>query len=338
MQKEKKKEQNMSKTMLAMRAKGTGGPEIIEEVTLPRPSPSSDEVLIEVHAAGVSRPDVLQRRGHHPPPPGAPETLGLEVAGTIIAKGNRVTSWHIGDDVLALLPGGGYATHALAHQTCLIRKPKEWSFVEAAAWPENAFTVWHNVIERGQLKQNETLLVTSGTSGIGATAINIFSALGHDVYATTSREEKRELCIQNGAKEAWLYPSETFLEDVKAHVSGLDVILDMLGGPFTEKALQILNPDGRLSQIAYLTGANATIHWPTVMQKRLTLTGSTLRHRSHDVKAKIAKGLETHVMPLSNKGLRPVIDKTFPLKQAAEAHRALESNTHNGKIVLIVKG
>lgn len=295
-----------------------------------------NEVLIKVQAAGINRPDVAQRKGHYPPPPGAsPDIPGLEVSGTIVGCGEGVSRWRAGDEVCALLAGGGYAQYAVAHQDlCLVKSPA-LSFAEAASLPETVFTVWHNVFEKGGLKSGENFLVHGGTSGIGITAIQLAIAFGAQAFATCGSEEKVKACLDLGATACVNYKTDDF-EDVLVQY-GIDVILDMIGGSYFEKNIRLLREDGRLVFINAMKGATPSFNVMDIMRKRLTITGSTLRNRNIEFKAALAKAVEQHVWPLLHTGkFKPMVFKTFSLAEAAEAHRLLESSTHIGKIVLQV--
>lgn len=300
-----------------------------------RPEPGRGEILIRVAAAGVNRPDLMQRAGLYPPPPGAPDTLGLEVAGVIEAVGPGVTRWHEGQEVTALLPGGGYATYAIAHEGSALPIPKGLTPIEAAALPETVFTVWANVFEAGALKRGETLLVHGGASGIGTTAIQMAKAAGARVITTAGDPAKVKLCEKLGADVAINYRTDDF-ETVVRYSGGADVILDMVGGPYVQKNLNVLNDHGRCVMIAFLQGPHADLNLMRLMLKRLTLTGSTLRSRSNEEKARIAREVERVVWPWIEAGkLKPVIDSTFPLEQADQAHARLQSGQHAGKVVLL---
>jgi putative PIG3 family NAD(P)H quinone oxidoreductase len=303
----------------------------------PLPQPAPGEVLIQVAAAGVNRPDVLQRKGLYPPPPGASDLLGLEAAGTIIALGEGVSRWAVGDRVCALLNGGGYATHVTAHQDHCLTIPNGFSMIQAAALPETFFTVWHNVFERGALKTGETLLVHGGSSGIGTTAIQLAKARGATVYTTAGSAEKCAACEALGATRAINYRDEDFVEVLRSAKVGIDVILDMVGGDYLPRATKVLRPDGRHVSIAFLQGSKVEMDFMAVMLKRLTFTGSTLRSQTVAFKAAVAEALRQEVWPLLDAGtLAPVIHSTFPLAQAADAHRLMESSTHIGKVMLTV--
>ncbi len=316
-----------------------GGPEVLVPGERPTPAPAAGEVLIKVAAAGVNRPDVMQRMGHYPPPPGITDIPGLEVAGTIDAIGDGVAGWRVGDRVCALVAGGGYAEYCVAPAPQCLPVPKDMDFVHAAAIPETYFTVWTNVFERGRLKPGESLLVHGGTSGIGTTAIQLAHALGSRVFATAGTPAKCAACQSLGADRGVNYKTEDFVEVVKALTGGkgVDVVLDMVGGGYFPRNMDALAMDGRLVSIAVLDGLKTTINILTMMQKRLTLTGSTLRVRPIEEKAVIAAALRQHVWPLLDAGKAiPVIHATFPLAAAADAHRVMESGAHIGKLVLVV--
>lgn len=313
---------------------GRGGPETLVVVEAPRPEPGPGEILIRVRAAGVNRPDLLQRMGHYPPPPGAPDTLGLEVAGEVVAAGEGVSRWREGDRVCALLGGGGYAEYAKVDARHALPIPRGLDFVQAAGLPETVFTVWTNVFERGRLKPGETLLVHGATSGIGVTAIQLAKAAGARVIATSRGAGKAAAARKLGADLSIDSTAEDFAAAVKA-AGGADVVLDMVGGDFVAKNLDCLNPEGRSVLIAFQGGAAAAVDLRLVMTKRLTLTGSTLRPRDADEKARLAQAVEREVWPWIEAGkVRPIVDATFPLEQAAEAHRRLEGGAHLGKVVL----
>ncbi len=298
------------------------------------PKPGDHEILIRVEAAGVNRPDLTQRAGLYPPPPGASQTLGLEVAGEIVEVGHGVTRWHVGDKVAALLAGGGYAEYATAHEGSALPIPAGLSMVEAAALPETVMTVWANVFEGGALKQRETLLVHGGASGIGTTAIQMARASGARVYATAGDAAKVKLCEKLGADRGINYRTEDF-EAVVRDLGGADVVLDMVGGPYMQKNLDVLKDQGRLVMIAFLQGPTAQLNLMRMMLKRLTITGSTLRSRSNEEKARIAAQVERNVWPWIEAGrVKPVIDSTFPLAEAEQAHARLQTGAHAGKIVL----
>lgn len=286
--------------MTAIKIREFGGPDVLVPTTLPVPTPGPGEVLIRIAAAGVNRPDVVQREGNYPPPPGAPDTPGLEAAGTIVAIGEGVSGWRPGDEVCALLPGGGYAEYCLTPAAQVLPLPTGFSMVEAAAIPETFFTVWSNLFERARLKSGETLLVHGGTSGIGTTAIMLAKALGVTVFTTAGSDEKCAACRDLGADLAINYRSEDFVTAVQAATEGkgVDVILDMVGGDYTERNLKSLAVEGRLVQIAFLQGSKMTLNLMPVMLKRLTITGSTLRNREIAFKGHVAEALRQHVWPL----------------------------------------
>jgi len=326
--------------MTAVEIAQPGGPDVLRPVTRPTPALGSRYVLIAVAAAGVNRPDLMQRQGRYAPPPGASDIPGLEVAGRVVARGKDVEEWQEGDAVCALVAGGGYAEYCAAPAPQCLPVPKGLDFVQAAALPETVFTVWTNVFERGRLSAGETLLVHGGASGIGTTAIQMARARGVRVFATAGTREKCAACEKLGAERAIDYAREDFVAVVAEMTAGrgVDVILDMVGGDYLPRNLASLATDGRLVQIAFLKGPRAEIDLMTVMHRRLTLTGSTLRPRSIEEKGQIARAVRENVWPLIEKGdVRPVLHATFPLAAAAEAHRALEAGTHVGKIVLIVR-
>ncbi len=316
-----------------------GPPEGMRLVERATPVPGDGEVLIEVAAAGVNRPDVVQRYGKYPPPPGASDVPGLEVAGRVIAAGAGVTRWRAGDLVCALVAGGGYATHCVAPEGQCLPIPPGLSLVDAAALPETTFTVWTNLFERGRLVSGETVLIHGGTSGIGTTAIQMAAARGATVFATAGSDEKVAACRALGAHEAWNYRTTDWAEAATAATSGrgVDVVLDIVGGDYTARNLAALAVEGRLVQIAFLKTPAASIDLSIVMRKRLWITGSTLRPRSVAEKTAIARSVEAEVWPIVEAGrLRPVIHAVFPLADAAGAHRLMESSQHIGKIVLTV--
>ena len=315
-----------------------GGPEVLQVVDLDRPHPGPGEVLIRVRAAGVNRPDIVQREGRYPPPPGAPETPGLEVAGSINMVGAGVEGWDVGDEVCALVAGGGYAEYCLAPAETLLPVPKGSSFAHAAALPETFFTVWSNVFDRAYLDAGETLLVHGGTSGIGTTAIQLAKAFGARVFTTAGSQDKCTFCHELGADLALNYRTDDWQKEVLAASDGkgVNVVLDMVGGDYVAKNLACLAQDGRLVQIAFLRGpVVGELNLLPVMLKRLTVTGSTLRPRDNAFKGAIAQSLADMVWPLLDAGtIKPVIDSTFPLADAAGAHARMESGVHMGKIIL----
>jgi putative PIG3 family NAD(P)H quinone oxidoreductase len=325
--------------MHAVAIREPGGPDVLTVEQRPIPVPVEGEVLIRVAAAGVNRPDVIQRQGRYPPPPGASDLPGLEVAGEVVAAGGGVTRWHVGDEVCALLSGGGYAEYAVAPAGQCLPCPAGLSVVDAAALPETCFTVWTNVFERGRLQPGETLLVHGGSSGIGTTAIQCARQYGAVVYATAGSPEKVQACEALGAARGINYRSEDFVAVCRGTTDGrgVDVILDMVGGTYIPRNVDLLAEDGRLVQIALLEGAQATLNFGVIMRRRLTITGSTLRPRSVEEKTRLAREVEMHVWPwVAQGGVRPQIFATLPLAEAAEAHRLMESSRHIGKIVLTV--
>jgi len=316
-----------------------GAPDVMQLQERPIEMPGDHEVLIEVKAAGVNRPDVSQRQGKYPPPPGAPQDVpGLEVAGMIVACGHKVTRWKVGDKICALVPGGGYASFCLAHESNALPVPQGFSFTEAAALPETFFTVWTNVFQRGHLMSGETLLVHGGSSGIGTTAIMLGKAFGAKVIVTAGTDEKCGACVKLGADHAINYKTQDFVEEVKKITGGqgADVILDMVGGSYVQRNYAAAAVEGRIVQIAFMQGYKIeALDMRALSAKRLTHTGSTLRPRTPEQKAIIARELEAKVWPLLDKGtFRPVIDATYPLTEAAKAHAHMEASTHVGKIVL----
>ncbi len=324
----------MAKSMTAIEIRAPGGPEVLAPAERPVPEPGAGEVLIRVACAGVNRPDVLQRMGLYPPPPGASDIPGLEVSGVIEKAGAGVSSWKAGDKVCALLTGGGYAEYALAHEGSCLPVPEGVSLEDAAGLPETFFTVWANVFDDARLKPGETLLLHGGTSGIGVTAITLAKAMGARVFATASSEEKLAAIRELGADAAFDYRSESWEADITA-AGGVDVVLDMAGGDFVKRNLSALNPGGRHVSIAFLRGNAAEIDIFQMMRKRLRLSGSTLKIRSMGEKAAIAAALRREVWPLFAQGrLKAVTDKVFPLSGAADAHRRMEAGTHIGKILL----
>ena len=329
----------LPQNMTAIVITSFGAPEVMQPQERPIIMPGDHEVLIEVKAAGVNRPDVSQRQGKYPPPPGAPQDVpGLEVAGMIVACGQKVTRWKVGDKVCALVPGGGYASFCLAHESNALPVPQGFSFTEAAALPETFFTVWTNVFQRGHLASGETLLVHGGSSGIGTTAIMLAKAFGAKVIVTAGTDEKCAACVKLGADQAINYKTQDFVEEVKKITSGqgADVILDMVGGSYVQRNYAAAAVEGRIVQIAFMQGYKIeALDMRAISAKRLTHTGSTLRPRTPEQKAIIARELEAKVWPLLDKGaFRPVIDATYPLAEAAKAHAHMEASTHVGKIVL----
>jgi NADPH2:quinone reductase len=322
-------------TVIAIRT--AGGPEVLVPEQRPVPTPGDGEILVKVAAAGVNRPDVMQRKGLYPPPKGATDIPGLEIAGEVVAVGPGVRRWKVGDEVAALVVGGGYAEYCLAYADHALAIPAGVSMIEAAAIPETYFTVWHNVFERGALKTGETLLVHGGSSGIGTAAIQLAKAMGARVIATAGSPEKCAACRKLGADVAIDYKSEDFVAASKAATDGkgADLILDMVGGDYIDRNYEAAAVEGRIVQIAFQGSPKATVDFRRIMLKRLTHTGSVLRSRPVEDKAAIARAVENTAMPLVAAGkAKPVIDSTFPLPQAAEAHRRMESSAHIGKIVL----
>ena len=314
-----------------------GGPEVLEIEMRPRPVPAEGQILIKVEAAGVNRPDVLQRMGHYPVPPGASDALGLEVAGEVASRGANATRHALGARVMALLPGGGYADYCVVDERNALPIPAGLTAIEAAAVPETYFTVWTNVFDRGALKSGETLLVHGGTSGIGTTAITLAKAFGARVVATAGSDDKARRCEQLGADLGVNYRTEDFVTRTMAATAGrgADVILDMVGGDYVERNYAAAAMEGRIVQIAYIQGQKAAIDLRPIMQKRLIHTGSTLRPRSPTEKAVIADALRAKVWPLLEAGrCKPIIDSVFPLTEAAKAHQRIDSSAHVGKIVL----
>ena len=314
-----------------------GGPEVLRVATRPVPQPKSGEVLIRVAAAGVNRPDCLQRAGSYAPPPGASDLPGLEVSGTVVRVGDGVTQWQQGDQVCALTPGGGYAQYCVTPAGHCLPIPRGWTAIEAAGLPETCFTVWINVFERGRLVAGETLLVQGGSSGIGVTAIQLARAFGNRVFATAGNAQKCKACAALGAERAIDYRTEDFVAGVQELTGGqgVDVILDMVGGDYVARELSALRDDGRLSIIALLGGARAQIDLNQILRRRLTITASTLRPRTVEFKSAIASTLRSKVWPLVEAGkFKPVIFRTFALAQAGDAHALMESDVHIGKIIL----
>jgi NADPH2:quinone reductase len=325
--------------MTAIAIRAPGGPEMLVPEERPVPAPGAGEILVKVAAAGVNRPDVMQRMGLYPPPKGAPEIPGLEIAGTVAACGANVQRWKEGDKVTALVVGGGYAEYCLAHETHALPVPAGLSLIEAAAIPETVFTVWHNAFERGGLRAGETLLVHGGSSGIGTAAIQLAKAFGARVVTTAGSAEKCAACRRLGADVAVNYKSEDFVAATKEATggAGAEVILDMVGGDYIERNYEAAAVEGRIVQIAFQGSPKANVDFRRIMLKRLHHTGSTLRSRSIGDKAAIARAVEQKVWPLIAAGkVKPLIDQTFPLADAAGAHARMEASTHIGKIVLTV--
>ena len=318
-----------------------GGPEVLRIEQQETPEPGPRDVLIEVKFAGVNRPDLFQRSGKYPPPPGASPILGLEVSGQIVARGPEVTEWNIGDPVCALTPGGGYADYCVTDASHCLPTPQGFDFAQAAALPENLFTVWANLIERGQLKSGEYVLIHGGSSGIGYLAIQVAKEHGATVFTTVGNQAKAEFCCSLGAELAINYRTQDFVEEIERVTSGrgVDVILDMVGGDYLAKNIRLLALEGRLIQIAFLHGS--IIHefdFMPVMRQRLTITGSTMRPRTIQEKASIAQGLRQHIWPSLESGkIKVVIDRIVSLEKVCEAHRAMEASQHIGKILLQVR-
>lgn len=323
--------------MIAVEISQAGGPEVLTPVERPVPEPDAGEVLIRVAAAGVNRPDVMQRRGVYPPPPGASDIPGLEVAGTVEHVGGGVPEWRGGDRVCALVAGGGYAEYCVAPAPQCLPVPRGLDLISAAAVPEAFFTVWTNVFERGHLQPGESALFHGGSSGIGTTAIQLAAARGARVFATAGSDVKCRACERLGAERAINYRTEDFVEEARrlTHGRGVDVILDIMGAEYLDRNLHALAMDGRLIQIGLMGGSEATLDLRRVLGRRLTITGSTLRPRTVEEKGAIAAALFREVWPLLESGrVKPVVYRTFPLARAAEAHRLMESSEHIGKIVL----
>jgi NADPH2:quinone reductase len=325
--------------VIAIEITTPGGPEVLVAAERPVPVPVAGEVLIKVAAAGVNRPDVFQRLGRYPPPPGASDIPGLEVAGTIERPGPGVDGWRVGDAVCALVAGGGYAEYCTAPAPQCLPVPRGLDLVAAAGVPETFFTVWTNVFERGRLQAGESLLVHGGSSGIGTTAIQLAHARGARVFATAGSAAKCAACERLGAERAINYREEDFAAVVRELTAGrgVDVVLDMVGGDYFARNIDVLATEGRLVEIATLHGAKAELNIQTIMQRRLTITGSTLRARPVADKGAIAAAVREHVWPLIEAGrVKPIVHATFPLRDAAEAHRLMESGAHIGKLVLVV--
>jgi putative PIG3 family NAD(P)H quinone oxidoreductase len=325
--------------MLAVQIAAAGGPEQLKVTTLPLPQPHAGEVLVRVAAAGVNRPDVMQRQGRYPPPPGASDLPGLEISGEIVQLGAGVSGLALGEQITSLLPGGGYAAYAVAAAPLCMPIPAGLTMVEAAAIPETYMTVWTNLFERGAVKAGETVLIHGGTSGIGTTAIQLAAAWGARVFATAGSPQKARFCEKLGAERGIDYRAEDFVAVIREATKGygIDVTLDIVAGSYVQRNLDIAAIDGRVVTISLLGGARAEINMNTVLPKRLTLTGSTLRSRTVAQKAAVADAMRRNVWPLLAAGrVKPVIHQTFPLAQAADAHRLMESSGHMGKIVLTV--
>ncbi|MFG1363599.1 NAD(P)H-quinone oxidoreductase [Xanthobacter versatilis] len=329
----------LPETMTAILISAPGGPEVLVPGNRPVPAPAAGELLVKVEAAGINRPDVMQRKGLYPPPPGASDIPGLEIAGTVVALGEGASRFKVGDRVCALVTGGGYAQYCTTHEATALPIPESLSAAEAAALPETAFTVWSNIFERGQLKAGETLLLHGGSSGIGTTAIQLAKAFGARVVVTAGSDEKCAACVTLGADLAVNYRTQDFVAEVKSFTGGkgANVILDMIGGPYIQKNYEAAAQDGRIVQIAFQQGAKAEVDFMRLMLKRLTHTGSTLRSRPVAEKAALAAAIVEQVFPLIAAGkYRPVMDETFPLANAAAAHARMDASAHVGKIVLTV--
>ncbi len=331
----------MKSTMRVVDHGKGGGPEIMKIIAdVPLPVVKPHEVLIEVHATGINRPDVFQRSGSYPPPLGASPFLGLEVAGVIKALGSEVTQWQIGDQVCALTPGGAYAEYCATPAAHCLRIPQGLTMVQAAAIPETYFTVWSNLFDMGHLQSGETILIHGGSSGIGVTAIQFAKAFGAKVITTVGSNKKAQRCLELGADVAIEYKEQDFEEVILKLTNklGVNVILDIVGGPYIQKNINCLAIDGRLLQVAFLKGSRAELDVNAIMRKRLTYTGATMRPRSDEQKAAIAQQLEKHIWPLMDQGsCLPVIDTVFPFAEVVVAHQLMESSAHIGKIVLQIK-
>jgi len=326
-------------TMTGIALNGKGGPEVLQPQSMAVPTPGPGQILVRVAAAGVNRPDVQQRMGAYPPPPGHSPLPGLEIAGEVAAVGPGVARWKAGDQVCALVNGGGYAEYCIAEDVQALPIPRGVAMSAAGGIPETAFTVWNNVFERGALEAGDWFLVHGGTSGIGTTAIQLAKAFGARVIATAGSADKCQVCRDLGADHAVNYKTDDFVAVIKDVTGGhgIDVTLDMVGGDYTERNIAAAAEDGRIVQIATLGGPMTTFTLPRLMMKRLTLTGSTLRPRTRDVKARFARALEKQVWPLYASGrVKVIMDSTFPLAQACDAHRRMETSQHVGKIVLTV--
>ncbi len=331
---------NLPQTMQCIGFSAPGGPEVLQIIERQTAAPKAGEVLIKVGAAGVNRADCYQRQGAYPPPPGASDILGLEIAGTIAVLGEGVRNWKVGDKVCALVSGGAYSQYCTAHSGSCFAIPAGYDWVNAAALPEAFMTVWSNVWIRAGLKPGETLLVQGGSSGIGTTAIQLAKALGHRVFVTAGSDEKCAACEKIGAEKAINYKTEDFVDVVKKLTDGrgVNVILDMVGGDYIPRELNTLAEDGRLVLIAFQRGMQSSVDLGLIMRRRLTVTGSTLRARDENFKTAVANVLKEKVWPLLEAGtLAPVISATFALAQAADAHRLMESSQHIGKIILKVE-
>lgn len=326
--------------MRVVEVRQAGGPEMLQLAEWPVPAPGDDDVLIRVAAAGLNRADVLQRRGAYPSPPGAPANPGLEASGTVVAVGSRVTEFKPGDAVCALLQGGGYSEYVAVHAAQVLPVPGSLSLIEAASLPETYFTVWSNLYEFGGLQRGETLLVHGGSSGIGISAIQLARALGSKVFTTVGNDEKARFCEALGAARAINYKSEDFVAVIaELTTGGVNVVLDMVGGSYVARNLQVLAVEGRLVMIATQGGVKGEIDVLRIMQRRLKVTGSTLRTRDAAFKGRMKQKLLEHVWPLLVDGtIKPIVDKVFPMEEAAAAHAYMESSAHKGKIVLKIGG
>lgn len=330
---------NLPAKMRAVEISKPGGPEVLKVAERPLPQPKPHEILVKVAAAGVNRPDILQRMGLYAVPPDASDLPGLEIAGTVATVGANVKMWKVGDQVCALVHGGGYAEYCVVPEVQALPVPKGLSLTEAASLPETFFTVYSNVFDRGALKAGETFLVQGGSSGIGVTAIQMAAAMGARVFATAGTDEKCAACVKLGAEKAFNYKTGDWAEELKAATGGkgANVILDMAGGDFVPKELKSLADEGRLVMIAFLRGNKTEIDLNEIMRKRLQITGSTLRPRPIEFKGQVAKSLRERIWPLIDAGkIKPVLYKTFPLAEASEAHKLMETSQHIGKIVLTV--
>ncbi|MBI3372490.1 MAG: NAD(P)H-quinone oxidoreductase [Betaproteobacteria bacterium] len=325
--------------MRAVEITQPGGPEVLKPCERTLPQPKAHEILVQVAAAGVNRPDILQRTGHYPVPPDASDLPGLEIAGTVVAAGSAAKLWQTGDKVCALTHGGGYAEYCVVPEVQALPVPRGLSMTEAGSLPETCFTVYSNVFDRGGLKPGETFLVQGGASGIGVTAIQMVAAMGNRVFATAGSDDKCAACVRLGAEIAINYRTQDFAEAVKKATggNGVDVILDMVGGDYVPRELKCMADEGRLVMIAFLRGPKTELDLNELMRRRLKITGSTLRPRPVEFKGAVARSLRERIWPLVESGrIKPVVYKTFALAQAADAHRLLESGEHIGKIVLTV--
>jgi NADPH2:quinone reductase len=324
--------------MIAIEIREAGGPEVLVPVERPTPVPNAGEVLIKVTAAGVNRPDVFQRLGRYPPPPGVTDIPGLEVSGVITEVASGAGNFRVGEAVCALVAGGGYAEYCVAPAPQCLPAPRGLDLADAAAIPETFWTVWTNVFERGRLQAGESILIHGGSSGIGTTAIQLARSFGARVFATAGSAEKCAACERLGAERGINYREDDFVAVVREQTAGrgVDVVLDMVGGPYFTRNIDVLATEGRLVEIATLQGAKTELNIQTVMQRRLTITGSTLRARPIADKGAIAQAVHRHVWPLIESGaVKPIVYATFPLREAAAAHRVMESSAHIGKLVLI---